>query len=90
MLLCNDKSKLIHTLENFVVAETHSNNSQPALHEMHDVPDEGAMDLVASNEVDGSHVSRKIAVVDRMVIVQKLTKKKATMATVKDLSECLH
>ena len=86
LLLCNEKSKLIHALEKLVVAETHSDNSQPASHEMHDVPDEGAMDLVAS--IDGSHVSRKIAVVDGMVIVQKLTKKKATMATVKDLSEC--
>ena len=76
MLLCNDKSKLIHALEKLVVAETHSDNSQPASHKMHDVPDERAMDLVASNEVDGSHVSRKIAVVDGMVIVQKLTKKK--------------
>ncbi len=31
---------------------------------------------------------RRIAVVDGMVVVQKLTKNKATMATVKDLSVC--
>ncbi len=36
------------------------------------------------------HPSRKIALVDGMVIVQRLTKKPATVVTVKYLSECFN
>ena len=34
--------------------------------------------------------SRKIALVDGMVLVQKLTKKTATVVTVKDLHQCFN
>jgi len=34
--------------------------------------------------------SRKIALVDGMVLLQKITKKPATIVTVKDLSECFN
>jgi len=34
--------------------------------------------------------SRKIALVDGMVLVQQMAKKRATIVTVKDLSECFN
>src|SRR6218665_1840829 len=34
--------------------------------------------------------SRKIALVDEMVLLQQMTKKPATIVTVKDLSECFN
>jgi len=36
------------------------------------------------------HPSKKLAIVDGMVVVQKMTKKPATVVTVKDFSECFN
>lgn len=43
-----------------------------------------------SDTDDAPNPCRKIAVVDGMVLVQKMTKKPATVVTVKDLSECFN
>ncbi|KAJ8358104.1 hypothetical protein AAFF_G00034000 [Aldrovandia affinis] len=45
------------------------------------------MDIETLGSSQDGHGSRKIALVDGMVVVQKLTKKPATVVTVKDLSE---
>jgi len=43
---------------------------------------------VASDEVNSRRAGQKIAVIDGKGNVQKLTRQKATMKTVKNLSEC--
>jgi len=72
----SDKSKLIHALENMVTTDTDHADQQ-------EQPDE-------STHSTTSHADncQKIAVVDGMVLVQKLLKKVAAVVTVKDLSVC--
>ena len=78
LLPCTDKSNLIHLLENFAKKDTaHQDQSQ--------VADISSTEAMVSNQE--SHSVRKIALVDGMVVVQKLTKKPATVITVKNLSE---
>ena len=76
MLMCTDKSKLIHDLEK--LANTADQNDHN--------------EMLAPNEQDGlaltSPANTKIAIVDGMVLVQKMTKnKKGTFSTVKDLAQ---
>ena len=78
LLPCNDKSKLIHLLvklgEDDRLSEENQQNSSTT-------------DVVAPTAPQDLHgADRKIAVVDGMVLLQKLSTKAATIATVKDLS----
>lgn len=76
MLMCTDKSKLIHDLEK--LASTVDGNDHN--------------EMLAPNEQDGlaltSPANAKITIVDGMVLVQKMTKnKRGTFSTVKDLAQ---
>lgn len=89
MLPCTDKSKLIHLLEKLGTAEPPDDDQQQ-------LQDASGLqrDAVDSETMDFTHTegdtNRKIALMDGMVVVQKLTKKPATVVTVKDLSECFN
>jgi len=76
--VCSDKSKLIHALENMITTDTDHADQQ-------EQPDE-------STHSTTSHANncQKIAVVDGMVLVQKLSKKAVAVVTVKDLSVCFN
>jgi len=74
ILSCLDKSKLIHLLNKLATADISSENQQPE-DGMNTTPDAA---------------SRKIALVDGMVLLQKMAKKPATIVTIKDLSECFN
>lgn len=83
LLSCTDKSKLIHILEKFAnKAQSSPEDELDATH-MATVSTDLATD-------GGTCTSKKLAVVDAMVLVQKMTKKPATVVTVKDLSECFN
>jgi len=76
MLMCTDMSKLMHELEK--LASTVDGNDHN--------------EILAPNEQDGlaftSPANAKIAIVDGMVLVQKMTKnKKSKFSTVKDLAQ---
>lgn len=100
MLPCTDKSKLIHVLEKLpqeepstadptVSQDEDSGNIDPTDPTVSQDEDAGNIDPtidLASTLVEDPRPSRKIAVVDGMVVVQKLTKP-STVYTVKDLSE---
>ena len=83
MLPCTEKSKLIHLLEKLREAEPHAANASGL---------QG--DAVSLETIDFTHTegdpSRKIVLVDSMMLVQQLTKKPATVVTVKDLHECFN
>jgi len=74
ILPCLDKSKLIHLLNKLATAETAQEDQQP----------ENGMDTTPDAP------SRKIALVEGMVLVQQMAKKPATIVTIKDLSECFN
>lgn len=74
VLPCTDKSKLIHLLEQLASEKTAQGDS---------LQDE-------ATEEDNLNPSKRVAVVDGMVLVQKLTKKPATMVTVRDLSQSFY
>ena len=78
VLPCSDKSKLIHALEKMVTTDTDHAHQQ-------EQPD----DSTHSTTSDADHC-QKIAVVDGMVLVQKLSTKAAAVETVKDLSVCFN
>ncbi len=74
MLPCTDKSKLIHNLEKLASSVETNQHTE----------------ILASNEQDDplDDPISKIAIVDGMVLVQKMTKnKKGTFSTVKDLAQ---
>ena len=78
MLPCSDKSILIHALEKMVDTDTdHAHQQEPSDESTH------------STTSDADYC-QKIAVVDGMVLVQKLSKKAAAAVTVKDLSVCFN
>jgi len=72
----SDKFKLIHALENMVTTDTDHAHQQ-------EQPDESTHSTTSLADN-----CQKIAVVDRMVLVQKLSKK--AVVTVKDLSVCFN
>lgn len=72
-LACSDKSKLIHALEKLAMPELTEASEQ-----LEEDPKE--------TDSDFDNIIGKIAVVDGMVLLQKLTKKHASVVTVKDLS----
>ncbi len=74
ILPCLNKSKLIHPLNKLATTETTQVDEQP----------EDGMDTTPYAP------SRKIALVDGMVLLQKMVKKPATTVTVKHLSECFN
>ena len=74
ILPCLDKSKLIHLLNKLATAETPQEDQQP----------ENRMDTTPDAP------SRKIALVEGMVLVQQMAKKPATIVTIIDLSECFN
>jgi len=76
--VCSDKSKLIHALENMITTDRDHTDQQ-------EQPDE-------STHSTTSHADncQKTAVVDGMVLVQKLSKKAVAVVTVKDLSVCFN
>ncbi len=74
ILPCQDKSKLISLLNKLATEETLQEDPQP----------EDGMDTRSDAPI------RKIALVDGMVLLQKMTKKPATILTVKDLSDCFN
>ena len=76
MLMCSDKSKLIHALEKLVTPGTDEQTNKEA----------GNLTV----DVGVSCQSQRIAVVDEMVLVQKLAKKPAMVVTVSDLSVCFN
>lgn len=76
VLPCQDKSKLIHLLIKLAKDE----ESQAACMDHQD-----AMEIGTSNTT-----SRKIALVDGRVLAHRLTKKPATVVTLKDLSVCFN
>ncbi len=81
-LPCTDKSKLIHALEKLT--------QELPISDPKTLPDAtGMQDETVSSQVEDSCYCRKIAVVDGMVVVQKLIKP-TTVHTVKDLSECFN
>ena len=82
MLPCTDKSKLIHNLVKLAnTDETNEQTETPAADEQDD-DDRDAPVTSSTNP--------KIAVVDGMVLVQKMTIKKRTLGTVKDLAQSLN
>ena len=88
ILPCHDKSKLIHLLEKLTKEDMpHEDHQLPQVGSstQQDVMDAGLSDLTSTDQP-----SRKIALVDGMVLVQKLRKKTATVLTVKDLSCCFN
>jgi len=74
ILPCLDTTKLIHLLAKLTPAETPHEDQQP----------EEGMDTTPDAP------SRKIALVDGMVLLQKIAAKPATIVTVKHLSECFN
>ncbi len=87
ILPCHDKSKLIHLLEKLTKEDMPHEDHQPpqvgsSTHQ--DTVDTGTQDLTSTDQR-----SRKIALVDGMVLVQKLSKN-PTVLTVKDLSGCFN
>ncbi|KAK5911790.1 hypothetical protein CesoFtcFv8_001726 [Champsocephalus esox] len=88
ILPCHDKSKLISLLEKLT--------REDVPHEDHQLPQTGstthqdAMDTGFIDTTSTDQPSRKIALVDGMVLVQRLSKKPATAVTVKDLSGCFN
>ncbi|KAJ8353332.1 hypothetical protein SKAU_G00208990 [Synaphobranchus kaupii] len=98
ILPCTDKSKLIHLLEKLAKKDPADQNQPQAggvklakeVTADQDQPQAAGEAPMATETLGSSqdgHPSRKIALVDGMVVVQKLTKKPATVVTVKDLSE---
>jgi len=82
VLPCTDKSKLIHCLQHLVETnETQQDTQEPASGGQR--VDTADTELVSS----ASHMSQKIAIVDGMVLVQKMTKKTGTITTVKYLGQ---
>lgn len=79
VLPCTDKSKLIHIIQKL----TTDLPQQPS------ATSEQGDGETSSATCDG-HPSWKIAVVDGMVLVQKMVKKPATVVTVQDLSRCFN
>ena len=78
VLPCSDKSKLIHALEKMVTTDTdHADQQEQPIESTH------------STTSDEDHCQR-IAVVDGMVLVHKLSTKAAAVVTVKDLSVCFN
>ena len=81
-LACLDKSKLIHSLEKLTTEDKPHEDQPPhagsSIHQ--DATDSGFTDPMSDQP------SRKIALVDGMVLVQKLNKKTAIVVTVRDLS----
>src|SRR6218665_3292932 len=75
ILQCRDKSKLIHLLSKLSTIQPHSQEGE--------LPEDG---MDTTQDVP----SRKIVLVDGMVLLQQMTKKPATIVTVKDLSECFN
>jgi hypothetical protein len=71
ILSCQHKSKLISLLNKLATEETLQEDPQP----------EDGMDTRSNAPI------RKIALVDGMVLLQKMAKKPATILTVKDLSD---
>jgi len=78
VLLCRDKSKLMHALGKMVTADTYNADQQEQLDKS-----------THSTTSDADHC-QKIVVVDGMVLVQKLSKKAAAVVIVKDLSVCFN
>ena len=78
VLPCSDKSKLIHLLEKMVPTDEDHASQQKQ-------PDESIQTTTADADP-----CRRIAVVDAMVLVQKLSTKAAAVVTVKDLSVCFN
>ena len=82
-LACLDKSKLIHSLEKLTTEDKHKpHEDQPphagsSIH--YDATDSGFTDPMSDQP------SRKIALVDGMVLVQKLNKNTVIVVTVRDL-----
>ena len=82
VLPCTDKSKLIHCLQHLVETNGTQQDTQEPVSGGQRV-DTADTELVSS----ASHMSQKIAIVDGMVLVQKMTKKTGTITTVKDLGQ---
>ncbi|KAK5915520.1 hypothetical protein CesoFtcFv8_001103 [Champsocephalus esox] len=89
ILPCHDKSKLISLLE--------KRTREDVPHEDHQLPQAGStthqdpMDTGFTDTTSTDQSSRKkIALVDGMVLVQRLSKKPSTVVTVKDLSGCFN
>ena len=78
LLPCSDKSKLIQVLTKLATEET----AQGATGDIG-----GNIEII---EADNFQHITNVAVVDGIVVVQKLTKKSTTMVTVRDLSECFY
>ena len=74
ILPCLNKSKLIHLLNKLATAVPPHEGQQP----------KDGMDTTPDSP------SRKIALVDEMVLLQKMAKKPVTIVTVKHLSECFN
>lgn len=88
ILPCHDKSKLIHLLEKLTKEDMPHEDHQPpqvgsSTHQ--DAMDTGLTDLTSTDQPGW-----KMVLVDGMVLVQKLSKKTATVFTVKDLSGCFN
>jgi len=86
LLSCIDKSALINALDKFanetlsLPKDELSSRSVTSVATI-DPANEGSTHV---------HPMKKLAVVDGMLVVQKMTKKPATVVTVKDLSECFN
>lgn len=87
ILPCHDKSKVIYLLEKLTKEDMpHEDQQPPQVGSSHqDAMHTGLTDLTSTDQP-----SRKIALVDGVVLVQKLSKKTATVLTVKDLSGCFN
>lgn len=75
ILQCSDKSKFKHSLGNFGKTDKVYDNAQSM-----EQDDDTATP-------PGPSTSRRIAIVDEMVLIRKMTKKPATIITVKDLGQ---
>lgn len=81
VLSCTNKSKLIHLLESLPTADTSEQDSPRAAR--------GVLhaENLETTSTECVHLSHKIAPVDGMVVIQKLTKKPTTVVTVKVFRE---
>ena len=77
MLPCTDKAKIIHSLQK--LASSNENIEQ--------IETQATIEQDPFSPSETSSINQKIAIVDGMVLVQKMAVKKGTLNTVKDLAE---
>ena len=81
ILPCTDKFKVIHFLEKLIKGGYQNKEERSA---------EGQIDFRTMSSSSHSRLARKVALVDGMVLVHKLTRTIATVSTIKNFSELFY